>query len=345
MKAKTKYLLSLLGLMILANFASGYSVEAKQVLNTDDSKSMEASALSSIYNPEDQAISNSQELGDPIELGLIKSQDVGSNILGSGIYEDKDELGSQIELGSGQLQQEPSVYLSGSIGFTSNKNILYSPIKPIEESVFSTSIGAIAVPKIGKNLRLLLGINQGSIRYSRFRVLNLDFKGISTGLIWEANPRTTVSLIGFGTSLYSFPANKEFFSDLGIITNIRHDIPINQNTLLSLTAQSELHETTSNSPPSNALSHASHSFSTSLRALLFPKLNAELEYRIRFDDYSYQRRNDTNNQVNLKLQYSISPQLQIGYLANYNFNGSSNRFSNYGAFSTGFEVSTLMPLF
>jgi hypothetical protein len=345
MKVKTKYLFLFLGLMGFANFASDCSVEAKQILNTDDSKSMEASALSTMYNPEDQATNNSQELGSPIELGLIKSQDVGSNILENEIYEDKDELGSQIELGSGQLQQESSVYLSGSIGFTSNKNILYSPIKPIEEGVFSTSIGVNAIPKIGKNLRLLLGINQGSIRYSRFTALNLDFKGISTGLIWEANPRTTVSLIGFGTSLYSFPANKEFFSDLGIIMNIRHDIPINQDMLFTITAQSELHETTGNNPPSNALSHVSHSVSTSLRALLFPKLNAELEYRIRFDDYSHQRRNDINNQVSLKLEYAISPQMQIGYLANYNFNGSSNRFSNYGAFSTGFEVSTLMPLF
>jgi Putative beta-barrel porin 2 len=344
MKAKTKYLLSLLGLMGLVNFAPG-PVEAKQILNTDDSKSMEASALSTIYTPEDQAIYNSQELGAPIELSIVQSQDERSNILENGIYEDKDELGTQIELGSGQLQQEPSVYLSGSIGFTSNKNILYSPIKPIEEGMFSTSIGAIAIPKIGKNLRLLLGINQGSIRYSRFRALNLDFKGISTGLIWEANPHTRLSLIGFGTSLYSFPANKEFFSDLGVITNLRHDIPINQNMLLSITAQSELHETTSNNPPSNVLSHVSHSVSTSLRTLLSPKLSAELEYRIRFDDYSHQRRNDINNQVNLKFEYAISPQLQIGYLANYNFNGSSNRFSNYGAFSTGFEVSTLMPLF
>jgi Putative beta-barrel porin 2 len=345
MKAKTKYLFLSLGLMGFANFASGYSVEARQILNTDDSKSMEASALSSIYNSEDQAIHNSQELGSPIELGLIKSQDEHSNILENGIYEDKDELGTQIELESGQLQQEPSVYLSGSIGFTSNKNILYSPIKPIEEGVFSTSIGAIAIPKIGKNVRLLLGINQGSIRYSRFRVLNLDFKGLSTGLIWEANPRTTLSAIGFGTSLYSFPANKEFFSDLGVITNIRHDIPINRDMLFTITAQSELHETTSNNPPSNSLSHLSHSVSTSLKALLFPKLNAELEYRIRFDDYSHQRRSDINNQVNLKLEYAISPQLQIGYLANYNFNSSSNRFSNYGAFFTGFELSTLMPLF
>ncbi len=329
-----------LGLMGFVNFASGHSVEAKQILNTDDHKYMEASTLSSIQN-----IYNTQELGAPIELGIVNSQDAPSNILESGIYENKDELGSQVELKSGEFQKEPSVFLSGSLGFTSNKNILYSPIKPIEEGVFSTSVGIVAIPKISKNVRLLLGINQGSMRYSRFRVLDLDFKSISTGLIWEANPHTTVSLLGFRTALYSFPANKEFFSDLGIITNIRHDIPISERMLFNITAQSELHETTGSNPSSNALSHVSHSMSTSLKALLFPKLNAELQYQIKFDDYSRQRRNDINNQVNLKLEYAISPQLQIDYLANYNFNGSSNRFSNYGAFSTGFEVSTLMPLF
>jgi Putative beta-barrel porin 2 len=342
MKVKTKYLLLLLGFIGCAHFAAAEPIEAKQILNTDDSKSMEASALSTIYDSEDSAVSHSQELGAPIELDIVKSQDTNLNILENGIYEDKDELGNQIELGSG-LQQEPSVYLSGSMGFTSNKNILYSPIRPIEEGVFSTSIGTIAIPKIGKNVRLLLGIHQGSARYSKFRALNLDFKSISAGLIWEANPRTTVSLTGFSTSLYSFPANKQFLSDLGFSTNIRHDIPINQNVLFTIAAQSELHETTANT--SNALSHLSHSISASLKALLFPKLNAELEYRLRFDDYSHQRRNDINNQVGLKLEYAISPQLQVGYLANYNFNSSSNRFSNYGAFSTGFELSTLMPLF
>jgi Putative beta-barrel porin 2 len=342
MKVKTKYLLLLLGFIGCAHFASAEPIEAKQILNTDDSKSMEASALSTIYDSEDSAVSHSQELGAPIELGIVKSQDTDLNILENEIYEDKDELGNQIELGSG-LQQEPSVYLSGSMGFTSNKNILYSPIRPIEEEVFSTSIGAIAIPKIGKNVRLLLGIHQGSARYSKFRALNLDFKSLSAGLIWEANPRTTVSLTGFSTSLYSFPTNKQFLSDLGFSTNVRHDIPINQNVLFTIAAQSELHETTANT--SNALSHLSHSISASLKALLFPKLNAELEYRLRFDDYSHQRRNDINSQVGLKLEYAISPQLQVGYLANYNFNSSSNRFSNYGAFSTGFELSTLMPLF
>jgi hypothetical protein len=336
---KTNLFLAL-GLMGFANFASGCLVEARQILNTDDNKYMEASALSTIQN-----IHNSQELGAPIELDIVNFQDVRSNTLESGIYENKDELGSQIELKSGEFQKEPSVFLSGSLGFTNNKNIFYSPIRPIEEEVFSTSVGIIAVPKISKNLRLLLGVNQGSMRYSRFRVLNLDFKGISTGLIWEANPRTTVSFLGFGTALYSFPANKEFFSDLGIITNIRHDIPISEHMLFNITAQSELHETTGSNPSSNALSRVSHSISTSLKALLFSTLNAELEYRIKFDDYSRQRRNDTNNQVNFKLEYAISPQLQIGYSANYSFNGSSNRFSNYGAFSTGLEVSTLMPLF
>lgn len=341
MKVKTKYLLLLLGFIGCAHFAAAEPIEAKQILNTDDSKSMEASALSTIYDSEDSAVYNSQELGAPIELGIV-NQDTNPDILENGIYEDKDELGNQIELGSG-FQQEPSVYLSGSIGFMSNKNILYSPIKPIEEEVFSTSIGAIAIPKIGKKVRLLLGIHQGSARYSKFRALNLDFKSLSAGLIWEANPRTTVSLIGFSTSLYSFPANKQFLSDLGFSTSVRHDIPINQSVLFTIAAQSELHETTANT--SNALSHLSHSMSASLKALLFPKLNAELEYRLRFDDYSHQRRNDINNQVGLKLEYAISPQLQIGYSANYNFNSSSNLFSNYGAFSTGFELSTLMPLF
>jgi hypothetical protein len=332
-----KVLLLLLGFI---GCAFAYPIEAKQILNTDSGKYMEASALSTIYDAE-EATYGSQTLGSSVELSTVKSQDANLNILENGAYEDKDELGNQIELGG--LQQEPSVYLSGSIGFTSNKNVLYAPIRPIEEGTFSTSIGAIAIPKIGKNLRLLLGFNQGSARYSKFRALNLDFKGISAGLIWEVNPRTTASLTGFSTSLYSFPANKEFLSDVGIITSIRHDIPIDQNVLFALAAQSELHETTANA--SNALSHLSHSMSASLKALLFPRLNAELEYRIRFDDYSHQRRNEINNQINLKFQYAISPQLQIGYLANYNFNSSSNRFSNYGAFSTGFELSTLMPLF
>jgi Putative beta-barrel porin 2 len=345
MKAKIKHFLLLLGCIGSAQIASSRSVEAKQLLSTDDHQHREASALSTIYDPADRGIYDSQSLGAPIELGIIGSQESHSNILENELYEDKDELGSQIELGNGQLQQEPSVYLSGSIGFTSNKNILSAPIKPIEEGVFNTSVGVVAIPKIGKNLRLLLGINQGSVRYSRFRALNLDYKGMLAGLIWETNPRTTLSLTGFGTALSSSPANKVFFSDIGLIANIRHDIPVNENMLFNIAAQSEFHETTGNNPPSNTLSHFSYGLSTSLKALLSPKLNAELEYRVRFDDYSHQRRNDINNQVNFKLGYAISPYLQIGYLANYNFNTSSNRFSNYGAFSTGLELSTLMPLF
>jgi Putative beta-barrel porin 2 len=341
MRDKIKYLLLMLGLVGFTNFA----VEAKQVLNSDDSPYREASTLSRIDELENQAIYNSQDLGTPLELGIIKSQEAQSSILEDRIYEDKNELGNQIELGAGKEKKEPSVYLSGSVGFTNNKNILYSPINPIEDGNFSTSIGVIAIPKIGKDLRLLLGINQGSIRYSKFRALNLDFKSISAGLIWEANPLTTVSLIGFGTTLYSFPANKELFSDVGFIANIRHDVPLNQNMLFTVAAQSESHSTTSNSVPVNVFSHYSHSLSTTLKTLLLPNLSASLGYQIKFDDYSYQRRNDINNQMNLRLEYAISPQLQIGYLANYNFNSSSNRFSNYGAFSTGLEVSTLMPLF
>lgn len=345
MKSKIKYLMLLLGLMGFTNFASSYPVEAKQILNSDEREYREASTLSRIDDLENQAIYNSQDLGTPLELGIIKSQEPQSTALEDKIYEDKNELGSQIELGAGKGKNEPSVYLSGSVGFTNNKNILYSPVNAVEDGNFSTSIGVIAVPKIGKDLRLLLGINQGSIRYSKFRALNLDYKSLSTGLIWEANPRTTASLLGFGTALYTFPSNKEIFTDLGFIANIRHDIPLNENMIITVTAQSESHNTTSNSAPVNLFSHYSHSINATLKALFLPKLNASLGYQIKFDDYSYQRRNDINDQVNLRLDYAISPQLEISCLASYNFNESSNRFSNYGAFSTGLEVSTLMPLF
>jgi Putative beta-barrel porin 2 len=331
--------------LIFSTAFPAHSVVAKPILNNDDAKQMESSNLSTIENIEEKSSRNSQDLGVPIELGIIKSQKSYSKIFESETYDDKDELGNLIELETGEAKKEPSVYLSASMGFMSNKNVLFSPVKPIEEGVFSTSVGVNAIPKIGKNLRLLLGINQGSIRYSKFRALSLDFKNISAGLIWEAAPRTTISLIGFGTALYSFPANKEFFSDLGVIANVRHDIPINQDMQLSITAQSESHTTTSGSNFSTVSSHYSHSIGTNLKAVLLPNLNANLGYRIRFDDYFYQRRNDINNQVSLKLEYAISPQVLLGYIANYDFNRSSNRFSNYGAFSTGFELSTLMPLF
>ncbi len=345
MKGKTRHLLLLLGFMGFASCASSYSVEAKQILNSADSKYRGVSTLSSIDNLENQAIHHSQALGAPLELGVTKSQEVRSNIFEDRIYEDKDELGRQIELGAGKEKKESSVYLSGSVGFTNSENILFSPINPIEDGTFGSSIGVIAVPKIGRDLRLLLGIHQGSVRYSKFRALNLDFKSLSTGLIWEANPQTTASLLGFGTALYSFPANKEIFSDLGFIANIRHGIPLSQDMIFTVVAQSESHNATSNSTPINLFSRYSHSISATLKALLLPKLNVNLGYQIKFDDYSYQRRNDINNQVSLRLEYPISPQLQISYLANYNFNGSSNQFSNYGAFSTGLELSTLVPLF
>jgi Putative beta-barrel porin 2 len=344
MKEKISLNFCLLALTLLTA-SPIHSVVAKPILNDNDIKKMEALNLSSIENTEEQSSRTSQDLGAPIELSIVKSQKRYSDIFESENYDDKDELGNLVELQTGESKKEPSVYLSASMGFMSNKNILFSPVKPIEEGVFSTSVGVNAIPKIGKNLRLLIGINQGSIRYSKFRALSLDFKNISTGLIWEANPRTTLSLISFGTALYSFPANKEFFSDLGVIANVRHDIPINQDMQLSITAQSESHATTSGSNFSTTSSHYSHSIGTNLKAVLLPNLNADLGYRIRFDDYSYQRRNDVNNQVNLKLEYAVSPQIILSYIANYDFNRSSNRFSNYGAFSTGFELSTLMPLF
>jgi hypothetical protein len=343
MKEKISLTFCLLGL-ILSAISPIQSVVAKPILN-DDIKQMEALSLSSIENAEEKSSRNSQDLGAPIELSIVKSQQKYSNIFENEIYDDKDELGNIVELQPGADKREPSVYLSASMGFMNNKNILFSPIKPIEESIFSSSIGVNAIPKIGKNLRLLIGINQGSIRYSKFRVLSLDFKNISTGMLWEANPRTTVSLIGFGTALYSFPTNKEFFSDLGMIANVRHDIPINKDMKLSIIAQSESHATTSGNNFSTFSSHYSHSIGTNLKAVLLPNLNADLGYRIRFDDYSYQRRNDINNQVCLKLEYPITPQMLLSYIANYDFNSSSSAFSNYGAFSSGFELSTLMPLF
>lgn len=331
--------------LIFSTAFSVHSVFAKPILNDDNIKQMEASNLSAIENIEEKSSHNSQDLGAPIELSIVKSQKRYSGIFESEIYDDKDELGNLVELETGEFKKEPSVYLSASMGYMSNTNILFSPVKPIEEGIFNSSVGVNAIPKISKNLRLLLGINQGSIRYSKFSVLSLDFKNISAGLIWEANPRMTLSLIGFGTALYNFPANKEFFSDLGVIANVRHDIPINKNMLLSVTAQSESHATTSGSNFSTFSSHYSHSIGTNLKAVVLPNLNANLGYCIRFDDYSYQRRNDINNQVSLKLEYTISPQMIIGYIANYDFNNSSNRFSNYGAFSTGLELSTLLPLF
>lgn len=343
MKGKISLNFCLIALIFLTAFPV-HSVVAKPILN-DDIKQMEASNLSTVENTEEKSSHNSQDLGAPIELSIVKSQNKHTSILEDGLYDDKDELGNLVELETGEAKKEPSVYLSASMGFMSNKNILFSPKNPIEEGIFSTSVGVNAIPKIGKDLRLFLGINQGSIRYSKFSVLSLDYKNISTGLIWEANPRTTLSLIGFGTALYNFPANKEFFSDLGVIANVQHDIPINQNMLLSVTAQSESHATTSGSNFSTSSSHYSHSIGTNLKAVLLPNLKADLGYRIRFDDYSYQRRNDINNQVSLKLEYAISPQMLLGYVANYDFNSSTNRFSNYGAFSSGFELSTLMPLF
>jgi hypothetical protein len=296
--------------------------------------------FSSIYYVEFSSINNQFQLAQALPSGEItnpSNQPLNPE-------EVEDELGEIRIIQPRPVQQppqrrQPDVQLLLRSGTFTSSNITAVDFLQRSDTVFTNSATLLATPKLGEETRLVTSVTAGLTNFATEGEFNYKYLSFNAGVQQRLAPGMYGQIGWVQDRLYNDKGSQILLDDSVRLTIGRQDQLASQ---LRLDSFYDLRASFADPKEQNRIAN---SVGARLRYDITPKLQAAIDYRLTFRNYTQQNRFDTQHQVGLDLVYNINKDLFIGSSASYLFGSSSASSIDLNNLSLGINLGLNIPLF
>lgn len=257
----------------------------------------------------------------------------------------KNELGEIRILPSPKVPQpapprQPTVqlFLGSSVFSSSNVTLLES--LELGDTVFINSATLLATPKLGPTTRLIAAASGGLVRFANegdFNYNRLDFR---VGIQQRLAPGMYAQLGWENDQLYRSNNGDRLLRSNAVDLLVGRQDQIGKQ--LRLDTYYNLNARFADPDQQNRVAHR---LGARLRYDISANVQAALDYRLTFKDFTQVDRFDTEHQVSAIATYTINRNLFLSGSVSYLFGRSSDPDINLGNFSAGISLGWNIPLF
>lgn len=238
-----------------------------------------------------------------------------------------------------QRPQPTAQLLLRSSVFTSSNISALRDFNP-SDTVFVNGATLLLTPKLGDSTRLIASAGGGFVRFANRGDSNYNQVAFNVAIQQRLAAGTCGQIGWVQDNLYRADEGDRLLHDNAVQFIVGRQDTLGRSVRLDTTY--ELRAGFSN--PSDQ-SRLDHNLGVRLRYDISPQLQAALDYRLTFRDYTQVDRFDTEHQISALAIYNLSPDVFISGNVSYLFGRSSAPNSNPNNLSIGISLGVNVPLF